>query len=231
MGQFSQRTAHIIGIAIKRHDYGHRIIWILFVDTPYLVRHHVCLVYIGVSLQQLQVACPLLCLVLRRGQQVVGDAQLLFAILVKDIQQVLRRTVVLEEVMETALAAALFQHGEGVCLSTHKRKDGLLRITQIHHRRIIIRKQVDDGQLQRVQVLHLVYLQPFISAPWFHRPWLCLFCLMRRRISHHQRVVSPQQQVLEIQQVVLLLIQLVLPRRIQALQQRCRLFAQQRLLL
>ena len=65
MWQGLQRTTHVIGITIESHDYRHRVVRILFVDTTYLMRHDVSLIHIRISLKKLQVAYLLLRLVLR----------------------------------------------------------------------------------------------------------------------------------------------------------------------
>ena len=57
--------------------------------------------------------------------------------------------------------AAFPQHVERIEFGTHKGENGLLFIAEKHHRSIIVgRYRIDDSQLQKVQILHLVYLDP-----------------------------------------------------------------------
>ena len=86
MRQGLQRTTHIISITIESHDDSHRVVRVFFVNPTHLIRHDIRLVHIRISLNKLQIANLFFSLVLRRWQQVMSDAQLLFTILIKDIQ-------------------------------------------------------------------------------------------------------------------------------------------------
>ena len=99
---------------------------------------------------------------------------------------------------------ALAQQVESAQFSSHERKDGLLFIAQIHHRpfpTLLVQHQVNDGQLQRVQVLDLVHLYPvifLIGCP------LIIICF-KKRIAPH-RLVSHDEQILEVNELIVALI-------------------------
>ena len=167
----------------------------LLVALLHQAGHHVGLVDVGLRLQQQHVASCHGLLVLRGGQQGGLYAQLVLGVAVEDVEQILGRAVVLVEVVEVVVAAALTEQAEGVGLGAHKGENGLLGIAEVDHGGIGGGEAVDDGQLKRVQVLHLVHLQPAEAVG----------CRMRRG-----RIIRDEKEVLEVKEVVLLLVALVL---------------------
>ena len=107
--QLAQRTAHLVGIAVESHHHSHRLAGTLLVDAPHLAGHHVGLVDVVVGLHQHQCAGRLRRLVAGRREQCGVDAQLLLAKGIEHLQQIARRTVIDEEIMESAGSATLLQ--------------------------------------------------------------------------------------------------------------------------
>ena len=120
------------------------------------------------------------------GQQGGIDVQLTYRVLVKNIQQVFRRAVVLAQMVNigTATVAQILQ-----CLQsgTHKREYRLLLIAQIHYRGIVGCKQVYYRQLQEVEILHLIYLYPLVA--------MAVFVLRGVYVRLFQQVLKVQQTV------------------------------------
>ena len=125
-------------------------------------RHVVSLIGIGEAVHDLQRIGGLRSVHLRLGQQLRSDAQLLFAISVVEVEQIAWRTIVDEEVVESVAPTSLPQDVERVELGAHEREDGLLGIAEIDNGGIGSGDAVDDGQLEGVEVLHLVYLYPLL---------------------------------------------------------------------
>ena len=95
--------------------------------------------------------------------------------------------------------AALFQLFERTHACAHEREYGLLLIAEIHHRGCIVGSEiVDQPQLQRVEVLHLVNLYPVIGGESAF--WSC---------AHG--IIGENQQVFEVYQMIVFLVFGILP--------------------
>ena len=64
--------------------------------------------------------------------------------------------------------AALLQGLEGLQLGSDKREDCLLLVTEVNDGGVVGSQQVYQRKLQRVEVLHLVNLNPFILFVWYN---------------------------------------------------------------
>ena len=89
---------------------------------------------------------------------------------------------------------ALFQVFQGFHLGTDKREDGLLFVAEIYQCGILGCKFVDNGELQSVQVLNLIDLDPAIPAG---------------RVGVLQEIVGHYEQIVIVKQVVLFFVGLV----------------------
>ena len=144
----TKHLTHLVGIGIKGHYHRNGLIGIGLIEIFYSLCHLLTGFHKGFTAYQLHLTGRLdlpPTLLVRSGEQVLGDTQLLFTIGVVDIQQVLRRTVVDIEIMQTSGSATLPQHVQGIEFRSHEREDGLLRIAQIDHRGILGSEQVDDS--------------------------------------------------------------------------------------
>ena len=97
--------------------------------------------------------------------------QFVHGIAIEKVEKVFRRTMVLSEIMYVAFATVLEQSQRGE-FGTHKREDSLLLVAKIDDAALIgqgmgivlgrllykgsRREFIDNGELQRVEVLHLV---------------------------------------------------------------------------
>ena len=179
--------ADTVGIRIGTDDDGGAFVVVLFVQSARLLRDFLPFSFNRSAVYDSQVAGCSRDVIVRYRQQLTVDFQLLLSIVVEDIQQILRRTVVALQMMDVAFAAHL-QERQRLHFRSHEREDGLLLVAQVHHCRLVVRRQqVDDGKLHGVEVLHLVHLYPRITSA----------C----RVGTVD-VVGAEQQVLEVQQMV-----------------------------
>ena len=92
--------------------------------------------------------------------------------------------------------APYLQLGERVELGSHKGEDGLLLVAQIHHREVVLgRELVYDGQLHTIKILHLIHLYPVITLA-------CGVLLIY--------LIRAQEQVLKVEHIVFALVTFIL---------------------
>ena len=181
--------AHLVGLAVIAHDDGGGLRGVLPRQVGHELRHVVGLVNVVVAHQYLQVFRLVGGVVVALRKQPRVDAERRFSIFIEDVEQISRRAVVAAEVVDARFGvAAAEQCLKGLHLCAHKRENGLLVVAQIHHRESLIggREAVDDGNLQGVEVLNFVHLNPVVLSQLPFR-----------------QLINPEQQVLEIEQVVL----------------------------
>ncbi len=186
-----QRQRYFVGIGVGTHYHGSR--FSLSCQLPHLLRHQPHLIIDGRTVDDLQISRLCLSVISRHGKQLAVYGKLLLGIIVEHFQQIAGGTVVLPQMMDVALAAQLHLR-ETLHLGSHKGEYGLLLIAQIHHRGMVCRrKQVDNGQLHGVKVLHFVHLYPPIPP----QPHL---------LVGHIGIIGQQKQVLKVYHVVGLLV-------------------------
>ena len=82
-------------------------------------------------------------------------------VVVLQVEEVLGRAVVGVEVVNVA-GAAPFEGFEGLEFGADEGEDGLLLVAEVYDGGVGCGEEVDQRQLQRVEVLHLVYFNPAV---------------------------------------------------------------------
>ena len=198
-------AAHGVGVAVGIDNHGNRLVGMglpqLFNEMGNVVE---LAVYV-VTGQDGETAVGLIVTVCCLRQELRIGMQFIHSIAVEKVEEIFRRTVVLPEIMDVALATLLEQSQRGE-LGTHKREDCLLLIAKIDdaaltglrprfrpracHSKGSHGKLVDDSKLQRIEILHLVDLYPRIA--------LIVCIVVERKISEKQEILEVEEQVLSL---------------------------------
>ena len=103
---------------------------------------------------------------------------------------------------------AFAQHFKGGELCTHEGEDGLLLVAEVEDA-LVLAYQVDDCHLERIEILHLVNLNPRA----LNRFKECLLLRVVARLCLAYGIVGTEQYLIEIHEVMLAFVGFVLMRK------------------
>ena len=190
-----QGLAHLLRVAVGIDDHRHG----LLVGVAQAAGDHlpdvVKLLFQTFAVGDAQLIAPSVVGIGRQGQQLRRNVQNLLGVFVEDAQEVVGRPMIDAQMMNMA-TATVFQLLDIFHFGSHERENGLLVISKIDHRGLLIGEQIDDAHLQRVEILHLVDLNPFVARVGV-QPVVA------------QYVEGDDQQVLEVEQMMVVLVFLV----------------------
>ena len=191
----SQGFAHLLRVAVGIDDHRHG----LLVGVAQTAGDHlpdvVKLLFETFAVGDAQLIAPSVVGIGRQGQQLRRNVQNLLGVFVEDAQEVAGRPMIDAQMMNMA-PATVFQLLDNFHFGPHERENGLLVISQIDHCGLLIGEQIDDAHLQRVEILHLVDLNPFVAR-------------VGVQTVVAQYVEGDDQQVLEVEQMMVALVFLV----------------------